>query len=475
MMAKAIIEFEGKKYNVEGTLEQIEAAATQITSAKPENPAVTTAKKIEGREAQKFNLNPADNIFNPFNENPVQDFQTAVGAGLQNLGAASQRFEAALSNPSITVQQGGSPLDVLKSGVQGLTGEKTGQIGDVARNVGAPEGIAATFGFVTDMALGMQIAKLAQGTKALSQSAKSGRLAKIAEEQNRLSAQILQPGTKDLQNALSKNKILPSMKAFQQLAKKSKNFDDLKNIFSEEIENVFTERNTILNKFNAPVDTNKILDNIAEFAQKEAKKFTRSKTELRAMNKWIDLELEYLAKNPKIDILTSQARKELLQDSTAKFIDKKIAGTLMGEESVELFIKDAIRDAYKDAIERSLPAGQRTIVKNINSQYEGLKDARDLLSKRQASDLKKIPDGIVKKFTNLIGINFKLAAARSISNSDVFNSLSKLTGRVEKLRRFGSKVNAGQDVNLNALAGLTQTAGNATAAGVASGSKQLNR
>lgn len=71
------------------------------------------------------------------------------GAGvLQAAGAPFKSVEGAVANPMIAFQRGeNNPISLMKESAKGLIGTKQGEFGDLFRNVGASEPVAATIGF----------------------------------------------------------------------------------------------------------------------------------------------------------------------------------------------------------------------------------------------------------------------------------------------------------------------------------------
>lgn len=76
-----------------------------------------------------------------------------LNIGLKSLGGVAQRAEAAVANPFLEMGAnkgtiGSLPYRMGKSIKQGITGEKLGELGDVARQAGLPEPVSAGLGLL---------------------------------------------------------------------------------------------------------------------------------------------------------------------------------------------------------------------------------------------------------------------------------------------------------------------------------------
>jgi hypothetical protein len=87
---------------------------------------------------------------------PIQDIVKGEGSRVMNalnlVAAPFQRIEAAMANPLIAASKGDFK-NIPESMLQGITGERIGEFGDVYRNVGVPDAAAAALGFSTDALL----------------------------------------------------------------------------------------------------------------------------------------------------------------------------------------------------------------------------------------------------------------------------------------------------------------------------------
>lgn len=125
--------------------------------------AVPVPSPLEARIARRPDIlqqagQAAGGVLEQFRKTP---FRAAVGLEpkarfgmplFQAAGGLAQRGLAVPSNIAAELQAGRiSPLGLGKAGFKGLTGERLGDLGDIARRVGWPEPIAATLGFFASM------------------------------------------------------------------------------------------------------------------------------------------------------------------------------------------------------------------------------------------------------------------------------------------------------------------------------------
>lgn len=84
--------------------------------------------------------------------------EPAAGVGmsfLQGAGGLLQRGQAAIAAPLMELQKGVvSPAKLGQAALKGVTGERLAELGDIPRQIGWPEPIAATIGFFSTMGLG---------------------------------------------------------------------------------------------------------------------------------------------------------------------------------------------------------------------------------------------------------------------------------------------------------------------------------
>jgi len=133
----------------------IQPTQQQTESAKPMvglPGMVKTDERIAGRQGLDV-LNPMEGLKQLL---AIKAQDISQGKGINQLDTfniaaseASKRMEASVANPAIAMQKGEfSPSVVMDEVSKGLLGEKISEYGDVYRNLGAPEWIAAPLGML---------------------------------------------------------------------------------------------------------------------------------------------------------------------------------------------------------------------------------------------------------------------------------------------------------------------------------------
>lgn len=264
---------------------------------------------------------------------------------------------------------------------------------------------------------------------------KSRGVMKQAEE---LATQILQPTTKDLTSAISNGRQLPSIKRGAENIVASKTFEDMVGHLKQTTKELFDERQQIFDDFSTPWLRDSIsknaLDELSNTAESVRKQFTMSPSKVRQFDNVFYRELEFLDKNPNMEITTAQSRKESLQELTRPLLEKRKAGTLTGAENVELQAYDALRNGYRKAILKALPKDKANLVDRINSKYEGLLDATELASRQAATSLKEVPKSLLEKVSASFGLSPKFTAFRLATKE-----VAGLTGKT-RLERTTNKI-----------------------------------
>lgn len=256
---------------------------------------------------------------------------------------------------------------------------------------------------------------------------------KALNEAEKLATQILQPTTSDLSEAIAKGKQLPSIKRGAESISSARTFEDVVKQLRTTTKDLFDERRMILEQNNVPVG-GQALEALSEVASKANKDMVLSPSKLKQFDNVFYREAEFLEKNPVMDVVTAQARKEALQDLTRPLLEKRRAGTLTGSENVELQAYDALRQGYRNAILKALPKDKATIVDKINSKYEGLLDATELASSQAARGIKEVPKSLLEKVAASFGLSPKFTAFRLATKE-----LAGLTGKT-RLERTTTKI-----------------------------------
>ena len=120
-------------------------------------------------------------------------------SGLNLVAMPFQRFEASIANAALDLQdvKGRNPLDGF---MEGIKGERLGEMGDLFRKAGAPNSVAATIGLVT---MSLPILKLLKGAKI--KLLKLTGLSKFTDDGLRIAGQQLVKGSDDAVKFIGKN------------------------------------------------------------------------------------------------------------------------------------------------------------------------------------------------------------------------------------------------------------------------------
>lgn len=95
--------------------------------------------------------------------NPIKAISQVADVTLKSLGGVTQRAESVIANPFI-LKDGKSqnPFQAIK---EGITGKQLGEVGDIARQAGLPEPVAAGLGLLGTGILGGALSKLNKADK----------------------------------------------------------------------------------------------------------------------------------------------------------------------------------------------------------------------------------------------------------------------------------------------------------------------
>jgi hypothetical protein len=102
--------------------------------------------------------------------NPIKAIGQVGDITLKSLGGVTQRAEAMIANPFIL--KNGQPQNPIQAIREGLSGKQLGELGDVARQAGLPEPVAAGLGLLGTGILGGVLSKTSQAEKVADSLAK---------------------------------------------------------------------------------------------------------------------------------------------------------------------------------------------------------------------------------------------------------------------------------------------------------------
>jgi hypothetical protein len=137
-MPKYEIQYGGKRFEVEAPSQQ--EAISAIGSMQKTSPLQKRENEVERLISERGQL--TKNIGESFSSEGT--IPKVVGS-MQALGAPFQAYESALANPMLEIQAG-RPQNVPSAFMQGVTGKRLGEFGDVGRVAGYPEPVNVAMG-----------------------------------------------------------------------------------------------------------------------------------------------------------------------------------------------------------------------------------------------------------------------------------------------------------------------------------------
>jgi len=213
-----------------------------------------TEEKISSRESSLKNL--IEEVKKPYEfskeslVNPAKSpGMKSLIIGMKALAVPYERYEAAVSNVGMKMQEGEfSPKSLFQEAKKGVTGERLGQYGDIARKVNIPEPLSAAIGFFTSLKMINPITK----GKAVSSAKKAEKLIKskipkVMDKNYVLNrAKLANSGLDDLYTSLSKE----YDRVYSKVGKKQVNIKEVQNIIGDLPENIIKKisRSKLLSK-----------------------------------------------------------------------------------------------------------------------------------------------------------------------------------------------------------------------------------
>lgn len=249
---------------------------------------------------------------------------------------------------------------------------------------------------------------------------------KLTAKAQKLTTEILAPGTKELTSSNIAGEVNPAVEQATKIMTKSKNFQELMDNFGQTIKKNFDERNAVLKANNFRVKPDYIT-RLEGFIEKTKNDFTRTPAEIKQMVDVLNREKMYYSKRGVLDRLSAQARKEVLQRETRTLLES-------ATDKIQPARKEAIdvlRIGLKEAVE-----GNDTKVAALNSTYEGLLDAKELAAKQLAMAQKTAHESTMLKVIH--AIQHPADAARKALEMQS-GGLFKKSARVEGLMRRANK------------------------------------
>ncbi len=251
------------------------------------------------------------------------------------------------------------------------------------------------------------------------------------EKAHKLTAELLQPGTKETGGIVS-----PSVEEASKVIKRSRTFDELYNNLKGHVKDLFEQRDKILREQNFSVNSSYIdraeNDIVSKFRKGE---LTRDQT--LSAKKVIDEERRVYnrAKNP--DRVWVQERKEYLQDQATSFLEDKGTGKPVVIKPGKHHAYDSLQRHSGDVAEAGDP-----IVAEINSRYGGLKEATKLVKKSGMASLKSVPETFLERHLPFLYGPSRYGAAAKVTRelSEFSRRLPKITSDIEKFSKQGASL-----------------------------------
>lgn len=255
----------------------------------------------------------------------------------------------------------------------------------------------------------------------------------ISKAEN-ITQRILNPSKDVIADSLLKNSKIPAVREMAKVIRKSPNEKVLLTNIDEAIKTNFKERQAIFESNNYKMTDNhiKALEN---FINQRKSQGQVSSAEVRQMETVLAEEKAWYIKNQdKFDRISGQSRKEYLQDLTKTLIDKRADGSSVITQPARKQALDILRDGLKTGVE-----GNDIRIRDLNSTYAGLKDAKEMLANQAAIVEQNANKGIVDRLLLMTqGISNPQAAAIKIA-LDNANNIKRLSGQAERLMQKAMK------------------------------------
>lgn len=253
----------------------------------------------------------------------------------------------------------------------------------------------------------------------------------LKRKAEKFTTEILNPPKADLAEYIAQGRQLPAVEQMTPIIKKSRTYGELLTNLRNTIKSSFEERNSILasNNFRVKPTYIKALEDSIIEAKAGGQ---RTPLEIKQMEDVLTREKVFYTKNRGLDRVKAQARKEYLQKETRKLLE----GKNIQEQPARKQALDSLRRGLKEVVE----AGDPNIAR-INSTYEGLSDAKDLLAGQEALSQKALTPGAIEKIFENIPIvralfrpsDIPTQIAREAARQQ--SSLFSKTGKIEKFMR----------------------------------------
>lgn len=317
------------------------------------------------------------------------------------------------------------PVDALSGYIKGRydTGE------NIARTM-----VTDPFGVIIDASLvgGLMSAGTKAGVRAIDLN-KATPEQLIGKAEN-ITQRILNPSKDVIADAIIRKSQVPAVREAAKVIKKSKTYEQAIQSIDDAVAKNFSERKAIYESNNFKMTDNYIKQAEAALQQRRAQGQLTAAELNQKLRVIADEKAWYVANKDKFDRMGAQARKEFLQKQSEPLLKAERAGQ---NTEISRFRMQALDDLRSGLMKEV--TGNDPRVTNLNSTYEGLKSAKEMLAEEAAVYKQNINKGLVDKVGTLLsGIaNPKSAAINTI----MWNAsrLSKTSGQVEKLMAEATK------------------------------------
>ena len=245
---------------------------------------------------------------------------------------------------------------------------------------------------------------------------------------------LLNPSKDEIASAILKNSTVPAVRETAKVIKKSRNYKELLSNIDNAIKTNFSERQAIYEYNNYKMTDNYIKNAEEKLAQRKLDSQV-SPAEIRQRELAIANEKAWYVKNKdNFDRLSGQAKKEYLQKQTEPLLKAERMGQNTDIGRYRMQALDELRSGLMKELEGNDPR-----VRDLNSTYAGLLEARDMIANQAAIIEQNVNKGMVERLLTLAQsvINPKAAAVNIALNNS--RNISRLSGKAEKLMAMATK------------------------------------
>jgi len=255
----------------------------------------------------------------------------------------------------------------------------------------------------------------------------------LIDKAQKITTEILQPSKTELAKSIQQGKQLPAIEQAAKVITKSKNYTELRTNIDNVIKGSFVKRNRLLAQNNFKVK-DEYLTELKDLIANTQQTGQATSAEINTMKGVLAREQQFIKKNPNLNRLQAQLRKEKLQDLTHKLLEKRESGDVIDKEPARNLALDALRKGLKRVVNANDPE-----IAKINDTYGGLRDAKWLISGQEALAQKAVPQNIMEKvvrfFTKPQDISGDIARS-------VLDKQFKLPARTKQIAELMKKASA---------------------------------